>query len=73
MRKFYLESDGVKEKNGTLFFWKRLSCYPEILAKKWRGVNDLKGYTNGQVREAVGNVGEVVRIGMLFYFLAFSR
>lgn len=30
-------------------------------------------YKNGQIREMVGNMGEVVRIGILFYFLAFSR
>lgn len=66
VRKLYLESDGAKEKNGTLFFWKSLSCYSAIWAEKLRGVDDLKWYMNGQVREAVGNMGEVVRIGILF-------
>ena len=41
--------------------------------KKCRCLNDLKWWKNEQFREVVGSMGEVVRIGKLLYFLAFSR
>lgn len=41
--------------------------------KKCRCLNNLKWWKKEQFREVVGSMGEVVRIGKLFYFLAFSR